>query len=386
MSKILWACWDGGGNLPPSLGIGRALRGRGHDVVFAGRPDMVGRVRAAGLAVRELTQAYALIDRFTWHPLPRVFGYLGSPAVGEELVSVAHEEAPDAIVIDAMFGAALDVAPKFGAPTAVMVHTFVRRMFDAWKGNLMRQSDGRAQSGFARLAPIEELWGARDLVHANTLAVLDGAAATPLANLRHGAPVLLEESRAVAPRLPWATDDRRPLVLLSFSTVYEQRSPVMLQRALDALGQLPVRVVATTGDIVDPADLKVPANAAVLRYASHDALMPQAALILTHGGHGTAMRALRHGVPMVLTPALADDQPFVGAAVQEWGAGRALGKEPGVDELVAAARAVLDDASHRDAAKRVAPLLTGVDGAELAAAAIERLVPAVREPARRRAP
>ena len=385
MSKILWACWDGGGNLPPSLGIGRALRDRGHDVIFAGRPEMVGRVRTAGLAARELTQAYALVDRFSWHPLARVFGYLGSPAVGEELISVAQEETPDVVVIDAMFGAALDVLPKFGAPTAVTVHTFVRRMFDAWKGNLMRQSDGRAQSGFGRLAPIEELWGARDLVHANTLAVLDGAAATPLANLRHGAPVLLEEARAVAPRLPWTADDRRPLVLLSFSTVHEQRSPLMLQRALDALGRLPVRVVATTGDIVDPADLKAPPNAAMLRYASHDALMPQAALIVTHGGHGTAMRALRHGVPMVLTPALADDQPFVGAAVQEWGAGRARAKEPGVDELAAAVRAVLDGPGYRDAAMRLAPLLAGVNGADLAAAAIERLAPAASERPRKRA-
>jgi len=386
MSKILWACWDGGGNLPPSLGIGRALRDRGHAVVFAGRPDMLGRTRAAGLLARELTQTYALLDKFSWHPLPRVFGYLGSPAVGEELVSVVREEAPDVVVIDAMFGAALDVAPQFNTPTAVVVHTFVRRMYDAWKGNLTRQSEGRAQSGFGRLSSIEELWGARDLVHANTLAVLDGAATTTLANLRHGAPVLLEETRAVAPQLPWPANDTTPLVLLSFSTVHEQRSPMMLQRALDALAKLPVRVVATTGDIVDPADLKAPANAAILRYASHDALMPRAAMILTHGGHGTAMRALRHGMPMVLTPALADDQPFVGAAVQEWGAGRALPKDPSADDIAAAVRTVLDDPGYRDAAKRMAPLLAGVDGANLAAAAIERLVPAASERSRKYAP
>lgn len=385
MSKILWACWDGGGNLPPSLGIGRVLHARGHDVVFAGRPEMIGRVRAAGLGTRELTQAYALIERFAWHPLPRVFGYLGSPAVADELLSVACEEAPDIIVIDAMFGAALSVAPQFAAPTAIVVHTFVRRMYDAWKANLNRQSEGRAQAGFAKLPPIEELWGARDMVHANTLAVLDGASATPLANLHHGAPVLLEETRAVVPQLPWPADDPTPLVLLSFSTVTEQRSPAMLQRALDALGRLPVHVVATTGDIVDPADLKAPPNATVLRYASHDALMPRAAMILTHGGHGTAMRALRHGVPMVLTPALADDQPFVGAAVQEWGAGRALPKEPPVDDIYDAVSVVLEDSRFREAARRLSPLLAGIDGAARAADAIENLAPAASNQARKRA-
>ena len=50
MSRVLWACWDGGGNLPPSLGIARELEERGHEVSFLGRPDMVGRVEAAGPA------------------------------------------------------------------------------------------------------------------------------------------------------------------------------------------------------------------------------------------------------------------------------------------------------------------------------------------------
>src|ERR1019366_892197 len=99
-----------------------------------------------------------------------------------------------------------------------------------------------------------------------------------------------------------------PLVLLSFSTVPEQRSPEMLQRALDALGQLPAHVVATTGGIVDPADLTAPANAHLVAFADHDALMDRAALVVGHGGHGTTMRSLRHGLPMVGIPAKGADQ------------------------------------------------------------------------------
>ncbi len=57
MAEFLWACWDGGGNLTPSLGIARALELRGHRVTFHGRPDMVGRVEAAGLTAFELAES-----------------------------------------------------------------------------------------------------------------------------------------------------------------------------------------------------------------------------------------------------------------------------------------------------------------------------------------
>lgn len=373
MAKILWACWDGGGNLPPSLGIADALRASGHHVVFAGRAEMIGRVRAAGFEQRELTQAYTLLDRYGPHPQQRIFAYLSSPAVGRELLGVVAEEAPDLVAIDAMFGAALHVAPQFGAPSAVVVHTFLRRMLGAWQANLRMQSEYRQAAGFAPLPDLDALWGARDLVQVNTLDDFDGTAANPWSNVRHGAPVLDEERRAFTPDLPWPAEDARPLVLLSFSTVLEQRSPLMLQRALDALAELPVHVAATTGAIVDPAELTVPANAAIFRFASHEALMKRAALVLTHGGHGTAMRALRHGLPMVLTPAGAGDQPFVGAAVQEWGAGRALPRDAPATALRDAVRSVLDNNACRERAACLARRLRGQDGARSAAQALAGL-------------
>jgi UDP:flavonoid glycosyltransferase YjiC (YdhE family) len=376
MARIVWVCWDGGGNLTPSLGVAQALVARGHDLVFIGRQEMLARVRAAGLPVREIGQAYALIDRYEPGVVVRIFGYLSSPAVGEELVSLVRAEAPDLVVIDCMFGAALDVAAQFGAPTAVMVHTFVRRMYAAWQGNLRMQSDLRLRAGFPPLPPLEELWGARDLVHANTLEEFDGDAVTPLANLRHGAPVLVEETRAVPPQLPWAEDDPRPLVLLSFSTVTDQRSPEHLQRALDALAPLPVRVVATLGAIVAATELAAPANAVLLGFASHEALMRRASLVVTHGGHGTAMRSLRAGVPMVCIPALGGDQPFVAAAVQEWGAGRALPREADHLQIRAAAEMVLADPGCRAQAGRLGGKLAGIDGAERAADSVEKLLAA----------
>src|SRR5208282_3164921 len=102
-------------------------------------------------------------------------------------------------------------------------------------------------------------------------------------------------------------------------------------------------VVATTGGIVAPNEVATPPNAVVLNYAAHDPIMRRAALVITHGGHGTAMRALRHGVPMVVIPGLAGDQPFVAAAVQEFGAGLALPGDADAAAMRKAALTVLGD-------------------------------------------
>jgi UDP:flavonoid glycosyltransferase YjiC (YdhE family) len=103
--------------------------------------------------------------------------------------------------------------------------------------------------------------------------------------------------------------------------------------------------------------------------------MRRAALVVTHGGHGTAMRAMRHGVPMVVIPGLAGDQPFVAAAVQEWGAGRALPGDASADAMRAAAQEVLSTPSFQEKATEKSALLAAVDGAANAADEVEALLP-----------
>jgi UDP:flavonoid glycosyltransferase YjiC (YdhE family) len=139
-----------------------------------------------------------------------------------------------------------------------------------------------------------------------------------------------------------------------------------------------VHVVATTGGIVAPNELAAPDNAVVLNYAAHDPIMRRAALVVGHGGHGTAMRAMLHGVPMVVIPGLAGDQPFVAAAVQEWGAGMALPGDASVEAMAAAAKEVLATPSYRANAKERARALAGIDGAANAADEVEALLPSAR--------
>ena len=170
-------------------------------------------------------------------------------------------------------------------------------------------------------------------------------------------------------------------MLVSFSTGFEQRAPDKFQRCLDALADLRVHVVATTGGIVEPEELTASANACVLSYAAHNPILQRAALTVTHGGHGTAMRSLRHGVPMIVMPGLAHDQPCIAAAVQEWGVGRALPGDAAVEAIRSAAQDVLSDPSYRTRARARATALADVDGASTAAEEIESLIALAHAPA-----
>src|SRR6201996_6066934 len=100
--RMLWLNWSGGGNLPPSLGVARVLTERGHEVAFAGRPEMVPRVKTAGFRAIEITQAYAEVDRYPQGSfLTRMSCYLTSPAVEAQVGAIVEAEAPDLVLIDA---------------------------------------------------------------------------------------------------------------------------------------------------------------------------------------------------------------------------------------------------------------------------------------------
>ena len=192
--------------------------------------------------------------------------------------------------------------------------------------------------------------------------------------LRHVGPVLERERHGVRVALPWPDDDARPLVLVSFSTMPEQGSVKKFRTVIEALSRSPVRGVVTVGDSVDPKALTPAENVAVFATADHDDLMRRASLVVTHGGHGTLIRALKNSLPMVVVTGAAADQPVNAAAVEAWGVGRALPGDAAADTIVDAMREVLATPRFREAAAGLAAQLDGVDGAANAADEIEDLL------------
>jgi UDP:flavonoid glycosyltransferase YjiC (YdhE family) len=377
MPSILWLNWSGGGNLPPSLGIARALAERGHTVSFAGRPEMVPRVERAGFRAIELRRAYEQTDRYPQRWIPKAASLLSSPATAEEIRALLPAERPDVVMIDAMFPAALCEAAEYGAPSVVVSHTAVHRMLEPWRRQMALILGMRRDAGFPPLPDdLDSLWMVHDRLLVTTLAALDDA---PVAlahpdRIRHVGPVLEQERHGARVALPWPAEDARPLVLVSFSTAPEQGSPAKFQNAVDAVAALPVRAVVTVGDSIDPAAVTAAENVLVVATADHDALMREAALVVTHGGHGTFMRALRNGLPLVLVPGMAHDQAPNAAAAEAWGVGRALPVDADAQTMRAAIRDVLADPAYVGNARAIAAQLAGVDGASNAADEIEHLL------------
>lgn len=375
MARILWLNWSSGGNLPPSLGIARVLAKRGHTIAFAGRPEMMPTIASAGFQAIEITEAYTQVDRYPQgHAMTRAVCYLTSPAVEAQIQTIVAAEKPDLVLIDAMFPAALAQVPQFRRPSALFIHTFVFRQLDMLRRLFFIFDGMRQQAGFAGMPGLDDLWHSSERIISTSLAEFDASPAPGWDMVRHTGPVFQDGSLAIPPTLPWGEKDSTPLAIVSFSTGFEQRDVEKLQRSLDALGALAVHVIATTGGIVAPNELAAPKNAMVLDYAAHDPIMRRAAIVVTHGGHGTAMRALRHGVPMVVIPGLAGDQPFVAAAIQEWGAGRTLPGDASAEAIRAATQEVLSIPSYRANARQRSAVLAGVDGASNAANEVEALL------------
>ncbi|MGH3459161.1 glycosyltransferase, partial [Aeromicrobium sp.] len=166
------------------------------------------------------------------------------------------------------------------------------------------------------------------------------------------------------------SDGSTPMVLVSLSTS-EQGQADLLQRCVDAVAQLPVRAIVTTGSI-DPASVKAGENTQVVRYVPHAEILQSASLVITHAGFGTTMAALGRGVPLLCTP-MGRDQFFNAEQVQALDAGRMLMPDSSSDAIAQAAADILGDDSFEVGAKQMAVAIGGYGGAAQAADALESL-------------
>jgi UDP:flavonoid glycosyltransferase YjiC (YdhE family) len=376
---MLWLNWSGGGNLPPSLGIARTLTERGHDVAFAGRPEMVSRVERAGFRAIELTRAYEQAHRYPegkW--LPKAASFLTSPAVAEQIRELLRAEKPDIVIVDQMFPVGLLEAKRYDQPSIAICHTSVWRCLPMWRRFFAMLTGLRVEAGFDPIpSELEDLWMIQDKMIVTTLASMDKAPGELVQayKLRHVGPVLERERHATRVDLPWSDDKQTPMVLVSFSTAPEQGSVQKFQNAIDVLGSLNVTGVVTVGDSIDPAALRPAKNVRVFATADHDDLMRRASLVVTHGGHGTLMRALKNGLPVVVIPGSGGDQPLNAEAAEDWGVGRALPQDADADTMRTAIEEVLNNGSYRKNAAWFSQEIAESNGAARASDEIETLLP-----------
>jgi MGT family glycosyltransferase len=96
-----------------------------------------------------------------------------------------------------------------------------------------------------------------------------------------------------------------PLVLVAPSTAQDPDHR-LLRAALAGLADAPVRVLATWNRRPLPEPVRVPANARLVEWLSYSQTIPDCALVICHAGHGTLVRALATGCPVLAVPHAGD--------------------------------------------------------------------------------
>jgi UDP:flavonoid glycosyltransferase YjiC (YdhE family) len=368
--KILLVTWDGAGNLPPMLGTARRLVELGHDVRVLAHPPLEPWTRATG----SRPVFYATAPHFDGAvglppetELPTLLQELWlSPAVADDTLAELEREPADVVVADAMLAGPFSAAARVGTPVVALFHTpwtlFHRGpLADLWCSGTAQVNRLRAEWGLFPVAQPQELWdGVPSVV--TSIPELGLPLETPPWTHHVGRIVEHPPSAGPPPSLPPGDD---PLVLVSLSTS-QMGQASLLQSILDGLGRRAVRILLTTGPAVDPASLRAPANAAVVRYVSHDQVLGKVALVVTHAGHGTILAALAHGRPVLSVP-MGRDQFFLAAQVEQLGAGRVLLEPRTADSVAAAVDTALADAAARTAARRLAVTLHRYGSASAAA-------------------
>jgi MGT family glycosyltransferase len=142
-----------------------------------------------------------------------------------------------------------------------------------------------------------------------------------------------------------------PLVLVGLSTTFQDQGPV-LQRVLNAIGSLPIVGVATTGPALDPGKFDVPKNTTLYRSVAHSQVLPRASLTITHAGHGTVIRSLAHGVPLLCLP-MGRDQNDNAARVVARGVGKRLNQGASTAMIRKAILQLLENPAYRESARRL---------------------------------
>lgn len=383
--RVLFSSMRMTGHIRPLLPYADALLNRGHDVLVAAPQDAGAIIRDAGLdhavfghpgdkRLAEISGLFANMsaEEVGKTAVGKIFADLNARAALPGLRSIIQTWKPDLIVRESMEFGATVAATEAGIRTARVASTNPQNeaqvvTLAAAPLDVIRREAGLDPDNGAALRAEPAFTSFPPSLDGNTLAA------------GMGAPFRVRTAResldpeAIVPA--WAVEDGRPLVFITFGTLAAgaERNHGLFRAALDAVGALPVRALFSTGTAMDLAGLgAVPENVTVTSWVSQGDVFPRAAVIVCHGGAGTVLAGLTHGLPMVITPITAD-QPDNARRVEEAGAGTML-LQPDATSLRAAIGRALVEPEMRAAAARIAREMSVMPSMDDAVCELERCV------------
>jgi UDP:flavonoid glycosyltransferase YjiC (YdhE family) len=333
-----------GGDLPPLIAASLALRGRGHEFHFLGDRSVERTLRGLGVQVQVLPEALDLGPRLAGAIReameaaggdlaaagPLVEGRMGEWAreVSASVQPLVSEVRPDAVVTS-LFGVEVlkEAAPR--CPWAVVNSTFY--IGPDPPRPVAHDIGPRAVPLIHRYARLME---SADMVLHATDRVFDLSFDRLPPHHHYTGPLGLWEQPIEPPS--YLEEPGEPWVLVSISSQLQDDLP-LAEAALVALADKPVRVVITVGPDHRPEEISVrPPNAHIEQSVPHSAVLKRGVLLVSHAGHGSVMKALWEGTPMVLVP-WGRDQPGVAARAEALGVARVVSREGASPDAISTA-------------------------------------------------
>jgi UDP:flavonoid glycosyltransferase YjiC (YdhE family) len=385
--------WEGGGTVPPELGLGKQLVARGHRVDVLGDPTIEREAVRAGFRFHPWREAPSCAARTPEAALVRDWeqksilesirtyldGFLCGPAprYARDTLRTLDETGADVVLTDAvLFGPSMAAAVRGLPRIALMPNIYILPArglppmgpgFMPARGPLGRLRDwalrtimtrafnsgtpllnrARAELGLQPLGGVIDQFLDVDQFLLLTSQDFDFPGELP-PHVRYAGPVLDDPSWCDAGgawELPWPSDVDGPIVLVGLSSTFQDQAP-LIRRIIAALSTLPVRGLVTLGEQMDHERFESTKNVVVTRSAPHGVVLRQAAAVITHCGHGTAIKAMCAGVPVVCIP-MGRDQNDTAARIVARDAGLRLTPKARAPAIALALSRVLKEPGFR---------------------------------------
>jgi UDP:flavonoid glycosyltransferase YjiC (YdhE family) len=369
--RVLVVTWAPGGNLPPLLAAGSVLARRGHDVQFLASGETRGLAEQHGFPVTGYRRSPDPRTHIAFEAQADVvMATMAGTDIALDTRDVLADLGSDLAIVDCMLPAAIAAARATGTPTASLIHflyglarTQMLRGSGGWTTDLRGLAATHRALGLGPIRDGLAAWEAPELLLVTAPRWLDVEADVP-AHVVHVGPL------GVAAR-PHAHAGR-PKLLLTFSTTVMEGQTALIDRVCEAIARLDLDAVLTLGPAVDPDAVQVPDGVEALAFADHDRVMPECAVVVNHGGLGTVLRALAHGVPQLLLP-LGRDQAFNASRVEALDAGIQLPVHASLEQIRTALDKLVATPRFRTAAADLATRIAAEDPDRTAAEALERI-------------
>lgn len=367
--RILASTTAGTGHFMPMVPILSACKQAGHDVLVACPDSFAATVADEGFTPAPFDDAPreewgAVMSGLPGLPadeanrivVAEAFDRIDTTAVLPRLASAMEGWRPDLVLRDPSEFASWLLAARLGLPrvrVSISLLSLDRRFADAAAGALRGLPAAQGLSVDAAA-----------LTCGGVLAAAPAAFDPPPGDVdvsvhRYAEPLLRTPGRPDA--MPGGDE---PLVYVTFGTVAASVGawPAIYRAVLDGLADAPVRMLMTTGEGVDPADLgPLPDSVSVAAFVPQAAVLRHADVMVTHAGFGTVLGGLRAGVPMVVAPLFADQSYNASRAVAAGvGVSVATSLDPGVvppglpQEVRSAVLRLLEDPVPRAASRGLA--------------------------------